>query len=69
MDSNAFSDITTFSFHPAKTITPGEGGALTTNNVKYADIIKLLRVMGLKKFLKNFKLQILHILDTMKINI
>ena len=25
------SDICTFSFHPLKTITTGEGGALTTN--------------------------------------
>ncbi|GHT90893.1 UDP-4-amino-4,6-dideoxy-N-acetyl-beta-L-altrosamine transaminase [Alphaproteobacteria bacterium] len=40
--SNAFSDITTFSFHPTKTITTGEGGAVTTNNSEYAKKIKLL---------------------------
>lgn len=28
------SDISTFSFHPLKTITTGEGGCLTTNNYK-----------------------------------
>lgn len=53
--SNAFSDITTFSFHPAKTITSGEGGALTTNNAKYADIIKLLRSHGAEKIFENLQ--------------
>ena len=28
------SDICTFSFHPLKTITTGEGGAVTTNSKK-----------------------------------
>lgn len=30
--SCAYSDMTIFSFHPVKTITTGEGGAVTTNN-------------------------------------
>ena len=30
-----FSDISTFSFHPVKPITTGEGGMITTNNRKY----------------------------------
>lgn len=47
--ANAFSDITTFSFHPTKTITTGEGGAVTTNNPDYATIIKLLRSHGSEK--------------------
>ena len=38
--SNKYSDITTFSFHPVKTITTGEGGAILTNNKKYYDYIK-----------------------------
>ena len=33
--SCAFSDMTIFSFHPAKTMTTGEGGMVTTNNPRY----------------------------------
>jgi len=29
-------DLTCFSFHPRKLLTTGEGGAITTNNAKYA---------------------------------
>ncbi len=29
----SLADMTTFSFHPVKTITGGEGGAITTNNI------------------------------------
>jgi UDP-4-amino-4,6-dideoxy-N-acetyl-beta-L-altrosamine transaminase len=43
------SDITVFSFHPVKTITSGEGGAITTNNeVLYKRLIKL-RTIGITK--------------------
>jgi len=35
-------DISTFSMHPLKTITSGEGGIITTNNLKIAKNIKLL---------------------------
>lgn len=45
--SNAFSDITTFSFHPLKTIAMGEGGAVTTNNDRHAQKIKLARSHGM----------------------
>jgi len=45
--SNAFSDITTFSFHPVKTIAMGEGGAVTTSNLKIAKKLKLLRSHGI----------------------
>ncbi len=45
--SNAFSDITTFSFHPVKTIAMGEGGAVTTNNLEIAKKLKLLRSHGI----------------------
>ncbi len=37
------SDICTFSFHPVKPITTGEGGALTTNNPIFAKKAKLYR--------------------------
>ena len=37
-----YSLMTTFSFHPIKSITTGEGGAITTNDKKiYNDLIKL----------------------------
>ena len=41
------SDITCFSFHPLKSITTGEGGALSTNNKKIYEKSKLLRNHGL----------------------
>ena len=33
-------DVSTFSLHPLKTITSGEGGVITTNNVEIAKNIK-----------------------------
>ena len=43
------SDICTFSLHPVKTITSGEGGIVTTNNPIYSKKIKLLRNHGIKR--------------------
>ena len=40
-------DISTFSMHPLKTITSGEGGIVTTNNMKIAKNIKLFRSHGI----------------------
>ena len=40
-------DISTFSLHPVKTITSGEGGIITTNNSKIAKNIKLFRNHGI----------------------
>lgn len=45
--SNAYCDLTTFSFHPVKTIAMGEGGAITTNNEKIAQKLKTLRSHGM----------------------
>jgi UDP-4-amino-4,6-dideoxy-N-acetyl-beta-L-altrosamine transaminase len=45
--SNAFSDLTTFSFHPVKTIALGEGGAVTTNNPHFYEKMKSLRSHGM----------------------
>ncbi len=45
--SNAFADITTFSFHPVKTIAMGEGGAVTTNDIKIATKLQRLRSHGM----------------------
>lgn len=43
----SLADITTFSFHPVKTVTGGEGGAVLTNNDRYANDIKLYRTHGI----------------------
>lgn len=42
-------DISTFSLHPLKTITSGEGGIITTNNAKIAKNIKLFRSHGISR--------------------
>jgi UDP-4-amino-4,6-dideoxy-N-acetyl-beta-L-altrosamine transaminase len=43
------SDMTTFSFHPVKHITTGEGGVITTNNELYYKKLKNLRSHGMTK--------------------
>lgn len=45
----SIADITTFSFHPVKTITGGEGGAITTNDFKLYKRMKLLRTHGITR--------------------
>lgn len=47
--SCSHADISTFSFHPLKTITTGEGGAVTTNSSQIAKKIFLLRSHNLYK--------------------
>lgn len=44
-----WSDMTVFSFHPVKTITTGEGGAITTNNEEVYHKLKALRAHGMYK--------------------
>ena len=43
------SDISTFSLHPLKTITTGEGGIVTTNSQKLDGYIKKFRSLGIEK--------------------
>lgn len=43
------SDISVFSFHPAKHITSGEGGIITTNNDEIAKQLRLMRNHCLEK--------------------
>ena len=43
------SDISTFSLHPLKSITSGEGGIITTNNSKISKNIKLFRSHGISR--------------------
>lgn len=45
--SGAHADMTTFSFHPTKTMTSAEGGAITTNDDDLADRCRLLRSHGM----------------------
>lgn len=42
-------DLTTFSFHPVKTITSGEGGAILTNNKQYYETMMLFRAHGITR--------------------
>lgn len=42
-------DMTTFSFHPVKTITGGEGGAVLTNNEEYYKKLLLYRSHGITR--------------------
>jgi perosamine synthetase len=43
----ARSDMCTFSFHPVKAITTGEGGAVTTNSSALADALRAFRNHGM----------------------
>ena len=43
------SDLAIFSFHPVKTITTGEGGAVLTNDDKLAERIRLMRSHGIER--------------------
>lgn len=45
--SCAHSDMTVFSFHPVKTITTGEGGAVTTNSDELAAALRRFRSHGI----------------------
>lgn len=43
----SMADLTCFSFHPVKTITGGEGGAVLTNNEEYYKKLMLVRTHGI----------------------
>lgn len=47
-------DICTFSLHPVKSITTGEGGLITTNSLKISREIKLYRSHGIKRSKKKY---------------
>ena len=44
-----YSDATVFSFHPVKTMTTGEGGAITTNDDALYERMALLRSHGIER--------------------
>ena len=43
----SLADLTCFSFHPVKTVTAGEGGAITTNNEEYYKKLVLVHTHGI----------------------
>lgn len=50
----SIADLTTFSFHPVKTITGGEGGAVLTDNKQFADAMRLAANHGITKCESDF---------------
>ena len=44
-----WADLTTFSFHPVKTMTTGEGGMMVTDNDAFAKKARLLRSHGIER--------------------
>ena len=44
-----YSDMTTFSFHPVKVVTTGEGGMITTNDDLLAEKLRLGRTHGITR--------------------
>lgn len=45
----SIADMTCFSFHPVKTVTGGEGGAITTNDEQFYRRLMLLRTHGITR--------------------
>lgn len=50
--SNYYGDLVTFSFHPVKHITTGEGGMVLTNNIDYVNKMKMFRTHGITRDFK-----------------
>lgn len=51
----SIADLTTMSFHPVKSITTGEGGAILTDNENFYKKLLLFRSHGITKDSKDFK--------------
>ena len=47
--NGSISDMTTLSFHPVKTVTGGEGGAVLTDNKEYYQKLLLYRTHGITR--------------------
>lgn len=54
LGGHPWADITTFSFHPVKTMTTGEGGILVTDNEDWASKARLLRSHGVTRNASEF---------------
>jgi perosamine synthetase len=46
---DGLADMTTFSFHPVKAITTGEGGMVTTDSDELADALRTFRTHGIRR--------------------
>jgi dTDP-4-amino-4,6-dideoxygalactose transaminase len=53
--ANAFSDLTTFSFHPVKTVAVGEGGAVSVSDPELLRRLRQLRNHGITREPLEFK--------------
>jgi len=53
-----YSDMTVLSFHPVKSITTGEGGAVLTNNKEYYEKLIMFRQHGVTKDKSKFKVSL-----------
>lgn len=51
----SIADMTTFSFHPVKTVTAGEGGAVTTNDKALYDKLVLAHTHGITRDITQMK--------------
>ncbi|KKX99992.1 aminotransferase DegT [Paraclostridium benzoelyticum] len=51
----SIADMTTFSLHPVKTITSGEGGVVTTNSLALYEKLKLYKTHGITKSKVNLR--------------
>jgi UDP-4-amino-4,6-dideoxy-N-acetyl-beta-L-altrosamine transaminase len=49
LGGHPWADITTFSFHPVKTLTTGEGGMFVTDNNEFARHARQLRAHGIER--------------------
>ena len=49
-----YSDMTVFSFHPVKSVTTGEGGVITTNDIDLYHKLLQLRSNGINQQVENF---------------
>jgi len=58
-----YSDMVVFSFHPVKSITTGEGGAVLTNNAEFHDKLIMFRQHGVTKDHKVFESRSEHVGD------
>lgn len=55
LGGHPWADMTTFSFHPVKTLTTGEGGILVTDKDDYATQARLMRAHGVVRDPAQFK--------------
>lgn len=55
LGAHPWADITTFSFHPVKTLTTGEGGILVTDIDEIADRARVLRTHGMVRDAASFE--------------